>query len=144
MWTSLWCHSQSNKSTCHTFYQYNQNNQKGWYTGKFNYHLAHIYFNDKITKGNKTAQESANNLPNLWKNSKSVPPPVDGHAFLSVEYDLTHQIQEYITIIDAVVKTSFFGNSCVKALLQGLDDWYRPIYWLKTIQCSIPCSLEPT
>ena len=39
-----------NKSKCHTFYQYNNQNRKGWDTGRFNSHLVHISSNEKITK----------------------------------------------------------------------------------------------
>ena len=66
-------------------------------------------------KRNKTAWAHAKYILNLWKNSKLVPPPVDGSELLLVEYDLAHQIRELIVIIDAGVTTYFFRNPYVKA-----------------------------
>ena len=48
---------------------------------------------NKITKGKKTAKAGTEHLLKLRKNSKPVPPPADGRAFLSVEDYLTHQIR---------------------------------------------------
>ena len=59
--------------------------KKGWDTCRLNYYLAHISSNEKIKKVNKTEKTR--------KNSKSVPPPADGHPLLSVEDDLTHHIR---------------------------------------------------
>ena len=121
------------KSSCHTFYQYDQKNKKGWDIGKFNYHLAQISSNDNKKKGNKTTKAHAKRILNLRKSSKLITPPADGCSFLSVEDDLTHHIQECLIFINAVVITSFFRTPYVKALLRGLDDWRRPTYWLKTM-----------
>ena len=113
-------------------------NQKSWETGIFNYYLAQIYANEKITKVNKTAKARANHLLNVQKNYKSFPPTADGRAFLSVEDYLTHQIRECLVIIHKGVTTPSSRNKYAKALLRGLDERQRPTYWLKTmhiIQC---------
>ena len=94
------------KSSCHTFYQYNQQIRKGWENGRFNYHLAQISSNDNITKGNKTTKARAKCILNLRKSSKSITPPADGRSFLSVEDDLTQHIQECLVIVDSGVTAS--------------------------------------
>ena len=71
-------------STLHIFYRYEQQNQKGWDTGRLNYHLVQVSSNDKITKGNKTDKARAKHILILRKNSKLVSPPADGCAFLSI------------------------------------------------------------
>ena len=116
------------------FYQYEQKNKKGWDTGRLNYHLAQISSNEKITKGNKTSKLRAQHLLNLRKNYRLVPPPAYGHALISVEDDLAHQIREFLVITYVGVNTSFFRNPSVKALPQSLDNWKQTTYWLKNMR----------
>ena len=77
--------------------------------------------------GKNANKARAKHILNLQNNYKLVPPPADGHTFFSVEDDLTHQIREFLAIIDASVTISFFSNPYVKAFLQGLDNRHRPI-----------------